>query len=207
MKRFLLVVAIAGIAQTGFSQISIDPEVDASFSSVRTKTGDNSAVNSDFKTGFRAGAGVNIAISNGLYVKPGLFYNMLGGKEKTSGTTASTTMHYLQVPVNIGYNYTISDKAGGVFVEAGPYAGIALAGKNKIENNLGETKTDIDFGDGATETNAFDWGFNFGLGYETPWGIYVRGGYGLGLGNLSNVNDVTATNQNWNVGIGYRIKL
>ncbi|MBX9449133.1 MAG: PorT family protein [Taibaiella sp.] len=208
MKKLVLVLASAAIAHTGFSQITIDPEAGANFSTIRTKIGDNDATTSDNATGFNVGVGVNMDLGSGLYVKPGLNYQLLGGKTEVAGVTTTTSMHYLQVPVNLGYRYHFSPDAGSIFVEAGPYIGYALSGKNKIEGlPTGDIENDITFGSEDAETNPFDWGFNFNLGYETPWGVYVKGGYGLGLGNLSNVADVTNNINRWNVGVGYRIKL
>src|SRR5690606_13814828 len=100
-------------------------------------------------------------------------------------------------------SYTLSDKAGAIFVEVGPYAGYALSGETKTETLVGDVENDIEFGDKMSETRAFDWGFNFHVGYESPWGAYLKGGYGLGMGNLSNADDITQTHNNWNIALGY----
>src|SRR5690606_13787730 len=140
-----------------------------------------------------------IGLYKGLYIKPGLYYYVQGGENEALGIHTNTTMHYLRVPVNLGYSYTLSDKAGSISVDACTYVGYALADETKTETIAGDIETDIEFGDKLTEKKAFDWGFNFNIGYETPWGIYAKGGYGLGLGNSSNVDDITVTNNNWNI--------
>jgi opacity protein-like surface antigen len=207
-KLSILLAGLTIVSTVGFSQISIDPEVGLNISNVRTKIGDNDATTNDASIGFRAGAGIHLNLYKGLYLRPGIYYSMAGDKSELAGTTTNTTLHYLQIPVNLGYKYTISEKAGGIFAEAGPYIGYALSGTNKVDiTGLGETKKDINFGDGIAEVNPLDWGFNFGLGYETPWGIYAKAGYGLGLGNMSNVDKVTVTNNLWNISLGYRIKI
>jgi hypothetical protein len=205
MKKVSILAASLLASTIGFSQVSLDPEVGINFSEVKTKVGDNDASTTDSKTGFRAGVGVNIDLYKGLYLRPGVYYSQLGGKTELLGTTTTSTLHYLEVPVNIGYRYELSPKVGNVFAEVGPYAGIALSGKVKTEIGDFETKKDINFGDEANEMKPMDWGFKFGIGYETPWGIYVKGNYGLGLGNLSNLDNVTSTNRAWNVSLGYRI--
>lgn len=207
MKKVSILAATLLASTVGFSQISIDPEVGVNFSNIRTKVGDNDAVTADAKAGLRAGIGVNFELYQGLYLRPGVYYNMQGAQSEIAGVKSATTLHYLEVPVNIGYRYTISENAGNIFAEAGPYLGYALAGSNKTEILGIEAKTDVEFGDGVAEMNPLDWGFKFGLGYETPWGIYVKGNYGLGLGNGSNVKEVTSTNNTWNVSLGYRIQL
>lgn len=208
MKKVSILVAGLLASTVGFSQITVDPEVGVNFSNIKTKIGDNDATTTDAKVGFSTGAGVNIGLYKGLYLRPGVYYNMMGGKTELGNLETTATLHYLQVPVNLGYRYTISEKVGGFFAEAGPYVGLALSGNTKIDHPItGEIKNDIEFGSENNETNAFDWGFKFGLGYETPWGIYVKGNYGLGLGNMSNNDNVTITNNNWNVSLGYRINL
>ena len=208
MKKLVLLFAVvAGVSQSAFSQISIDPEVGMNMSNIRSKVDDKDAETTDSKMGFSAGVGVKFDIANGLYVKPGAYYHLLGGESEVLGSTVTTDLHYVRIPVNVGYSYNFSPKAGSIFVEAGPYVGMAVAGQTKAELAGIETKNDIEFGDGLNEMKAFDWGFNFGLGYETPWGVYVKGGYGLGLGNMSNIEALTTTNQHWNVAIGYSIKL
>lgn len=199
--------AAAAMSTAAFSQISIDPEIGMNISNLRSKVGDNDAENNDSKVGFSAGAGVNIDLKNGLYVRPGVYYHLLGDKNEVADVTTTTNLHYIRIPVNIGYNYAIGEKAGSIFVEAGPYAGLALAGNTKVESPLGDEEYDINFGDEAAEMKSMDFGLNFGIGYETPWGIYVKGSYGLGLSTLSNIDDHKLTNNNFNVGIGYRIKL
>lgn len=208
MKK--LVLALVGVVavQSSFAQFSIDPEVGMNISKVRSKAGDADAVSGDGAVGFSVGAGLHLPLTKGLYLKPGLYYHMLGDKTELANVTSTTSMHYLRIPVNLGYNFRISEKAGAIFAEAGPYVGYALSGKTKVEGlPTGEVERDIEFGGEVTETNPLDWGFNFALGYETPWGVYVKGGYGLGLGNLSNIDDLKTTINHWNIGIGYRISL
>jgi len=207
MKKLVLIAAAVAIGHTGFSQISIDPEIGMNISNNRLKISGNDAESFDSKIGISAGVGVTLGLTKNVYLRPGIYYQDLGSKTEGFGTASTINYHYLRVPVNIGYNYKISNSAGSVFVEAGPYVGYALAGQSKTEVLGIETKTDIEFGDGIAESKAFDWGFNFGLGYESPWGVYVKGGYGLGLGNLSNIDDVKLSHRHFNIALGYKIKL
>lgn len=207
MKKLALVVVTVLIAQAGFAQVTIDPEAGVNFSNLRTVIGDNDANTQDATVGFSAGVGVNIPLSEALYLKPGIYYERLGSEVEEAGVTSTTHLQYLSVPVNLGYRLPIGN-AGAFFAEAGPYIGYALDGDVTVESaDKDDVTNDIEFGDGSDEINRLDWGFDFGVGYETPWGIYVKGSYGLGLGNLSNVSDVTTNNRNWNVGIGYRINI
>lgn len=210
MKKITLAIALCATTFVVKAQITIDPEIGLNFNKIKTEVGDNSSESDDSKTGFRIGAGVNIPLSQGFYVKPGLFYSNKGSKTTTSIGDFKTSLDYLEVPVNLGYQYKIEGgKSGGIFAEVGPYIGFGVSGKYKGENIpvIGSQETDINFGSGSDETKGFDWGFNFGAGYETPWGIYLKGQYGLGLGNLSNIDNVTSYNRGWNLSLGYQISL
>ncbi len=207
MKKIVLLAATAAIAQTGFSQISIDPEVGVNFANTRLKMDGADAVTGDAKTGFSGGVGVNIGLGGDFYLRPGVYYQGLGSKSELLGVETTTSLHYLRVPVNVGYNFNISKSAGSIFAEVGPYIGYAIAGQGKSELLGVETKSDIDFGSDNDQMNPLDYGVNFGLGYESPWGVYIKGGYGLGLATMSNIDDVRYTNNHFNISLGYRIKL
>lgn len=208
MKKVILAAAGALLATASFAQVSVDPEVGMNFSNLRTKLGDADATTNDARVGLKAGVGFNINLNKGFYLKPGVYYTQMGDTKEVLNVESTNTLHYLQIPVNLGYQYQFNGgKAGAVFAEAGPYIGYALGGQTKIESSLGEVKTDYNFGTEVNETNPLDWGFNFGLGYETPWNVYIKGQYGLGLGNLSNVDDVKVNNRAWGVSVGYKINL
>lgn len=208
MRKALSLVVALFIAFTGYSQVSIDPQAGLTLSKIRVKNDGEDAKYLDTHVGFSAGAAAKYDLTKGFYIKPGVNYTMLGGKEDlAAGAVETTTFHFVTIPVDFGYDYTLSATAGKVFAEVGPYARVGIAGTREIETASGEIiDNDFDFGNEVSELKPFDWGFSMGVGYETPWGIYVKGSYDLGLGNLSNIDDQTMNIRNWNVGIGYRIK-
>ncbi len=211
MKKIILAITAMVVTSVAMAQqITIDPEVGVNFGNIKTEIGDNSSESDEAKAGLRIGVGMNIGLGYGLYVKPGLYYVNKGSQTSSSLGDYKTHLHYLELPINLGYRYQINGgKAGGIFAEAGPYVAYALSGKVKGEDIpvLGTVETDINFGSDDDETKAFDWGFNFAGGYETPWGVYLKAQYGLGLGNLSNVEDVKSNNKGWFLSLGYRIGL
>jgi hypothetical protein len=206
MKKIILIAATAIAAQTAGAQISISPEAGINIANVTNKISDTK-LSSKSITGFRVGANVDIPIGAGFSVQPGLFYSMKGTKYTGSFLTISgenkISMQYLEVPVNVVYRYDFGN-AGGIFASVGPYAGYAIGGKAKVEiTGLASTEEDIKFGSDAGEFKPFDYGINFGLGYISPFGLYVRGQYGLGLANLSNADNVTWKNKVISVSLGY----
>ncbi|RQO42561.1 hypothetical protein DBR39_01400 [Chryseobacterium sp. KBW03] len=208
MKKTVLILASVLITSVATAQkISIEPELGLNFSNIKTKFANSSSESEDSKIGFRGGLGIKFLTNSGLYLKSGLYYSGKGAQNSSSALgDFKTHLNYLELPVNIGYHYNINGgQYGAIFAEAGPYIGYAVGGKIKGTNIplVGTSETKIDFGDGASQLKAFDWGFNFGAGYQTPWGIYIKGGYGLGLGNMSNINNVSATNKLFNLSLGY----
>jgi len=218
MKKIIITIAAVIAAQSMFAQISIAPEVGLNLSSLTIKDENGNSEDLSSKAGLRAGAYVNIPIAKGFFVQPGILYSMKGAQESGSGSlmgitanyTAKMTLNYLEVPLNIGYEYNLG-KAGGIFATAGPYLGYGLSGKSKYTVKVTglpvpdqSDESDINFGSGDDEIKALDFGLNFGAGYKSPFGVYARVQYGLGLSNLSNAGGETSLkNKGWGFSVGY----
>lgn len=205
MKKLILAASFTAIAagSTTAQELTFGPEVGINLSNV---SGD--LPNTDMKIGLKAGAVANIPAGGGFYLQPGLFFHQKGFKTSSEilgiKATGTVNLNYIELPVNVLYRVDLGN-AGGIFASAGMYAAYAISGKTKSEAAGLKDNEKIDFGSGVGETKPFDWGANFGLGYETPWGVYVRGQYGLGLGNLSNVDDFSVKNNSIQVSVGYLI--
>lgn len=205
MKKTILVASMSLFAFGAKAQVSFAPEVGLNLFSQTQKLGSLEG-SPDSKVGFKAGGVVNIPVVAGFYVQPGIFYSTKGFKYNDGilGSESSTNLGYIEVPVNALYRFDLGN-AGGIFVSAGPYAAFAVNGKTKTTLLGVETKTDVEFGSDATETKRFDYGLNAGVGYETPWGVYVRAQYGLGLANLSNIDDGTVKNKGFQFSLGFTL--
>ena len=205
MKKTILVASMSLFAFGAKAQVSFAPEVGLNLFNQTQKLG-SAELSSGSKVGFKAGGVVNIPVVAGFYVQPGIFYSTKGFKYNGDlpGIESSTNLGYIEVPVNALYRFDLGN-AGGIFVSAGPYAAFAVNGKTKTTLLGVETKTDVEFGSDAGETKRFDYGLNAGLGYETPWGVYVRAQYGLGLANLSNINDGTVKNKGFQFSLGFTL--
>lgn len=209
MKKIIIITASLCIAATSsFGQISIDPEIGVNSATLFRKVG-NTTVTNKYRGGFNAGIGFQIPIIGGLYFKPGLQYTIVGDMDEQMITSTTTTMHYLRVPMNLGYRLQLPGNAGAFFAETGPYLGFAMGGTVKVDNIpiIGSTETDINFGSENNEIKPVDIGMNFGAGYESPWKLYVKINYGLGLQNLSNSDNSELKNSVWNFNLGYRIMI
>lgn len=212
MKKTILIASMSLIALGAKAQqVTFAPEVGLNLFNQTQKLG-NTELSPDYKVGFKAGGVVNIPVVAGFYIQPGVFYSTKGWKLNSEllgvKTDISNNLGYIEVPVNALYRFDLGN-AGGLFVSAGPYAAIAVNGKTKTTVNIAGIETEnsenTKFGGDAGELKRFDYGLNAGLGYETPWGVYVRAQYGLGLANLSNVDNSTIRNKGFQFSLGFTL--
>lgn len=160
-------------------------------------------------TSFYVGANVDFAISELISIQPGVTLSGKGYqlKEEEDGAsyTDKTNVMYLEIPLNAVASFAAGP--GKVFVGAGPYYGFALSGKNKWEATYdGETdadEEDIEFGSEEDQVKRGDFGVNLLAGYQFSSGLNLHLGYGLGLGNLSNMEDTKINNRVFSVGVGF----
>ena len=222
MRKIILSAAVAISFFQAQAQISVAPEVGLNLANMKSEiNGQQNPFDLKMKPGLKAGAVVHIPVAKGFFVQPGIFFSMKGTKTEYSesfmGQTASYKgsykLNYLEIPVNLGYEYAIG-KAGSVFVTAGPYLGYALSGKTVTETSLngssiGTTDEKIKFGSDENEDDmkAMDFGLNFSAGYKLPMGLFIRAQYGLGLANLSNVDNTTLKNNVLSFSLGYAFGL
>lgn len=175
---------------------------------------DNGSVN-DAKqlTSFHLGALVDLPLSDGLSLQPGLFYTGKGSKTQRGQTTtnnyfrATTNPRYVELPVNIVGKIPLTQTLN-FFVGAGPYAAMGVGGKNKVEKIGVQTEKDIVFSNDdpttSQEENAgfgkmkrFDYGFNVLTGVD--FGKFSLGAnYGYGLAKLTSGTTNNANDKNKN---------
>lgn len=213
MKKTFLVTSMTSLLalSAGAQQITFAPEIGLNLFN-QTQKLSNLEMSTDAKIGFKAGGVVNIPVVAGFYIQPGLFYTTKGYKFTTNAgivrTETSANIGYIEIPVNALYRFDLGN-AGGLFVSAGPYAALATNGKVKnTVTTLGieaKTSDNIEFGGDPGDTKRFDYGLNAGLGYETPWGVYVRAQYGFGLANLSNFDNGTVKNKGFQFSLGFTL--
>ncbi|HVG15838.1 MAG TPA: outer membrane beta-barrel protein [Chitinophagaceae bacterium] len=169
-------------------------------------------------TSFQVGIVGNIKLGTSLLsLQPGLLYTGKGAKVQkgTAGQTGyfkqTFNPKYIEVPVNLVFKAPLG-KVSRVFLGAGPYAAIGVAGNAKTEgtNILGRTysrENDIEFsnddpttfneeeGAGLGVVRRFDYGLNGTVGIEGK--SYVLGvNYGLGLAKLQSGSNSSADNSN-----------
>jgi hypothetical protein len=163
---------------------------------------DEDTYSDDFKMnpGFHLGATAEFPLAEMISFETGLLLSTKGFKiseeETFFGETIKTEMKmnllYLDVPLTAKATFDLGGaKIYGVF---GPYAGLGLTGKIKVEATFdGETLTeeeDILWGSDEDESDLkrLDFGLIMGAGVEIN-SIQIGLTYGLGLANISPVTD------------------
>lgn len=207
MKKIIL-SAMAALITAGAAnaQIRFAPEVGLNLSSVGGKSA-GASMNSGMNIGARIGAVADIGITDHIFVRPGIQFSMMGGKNgdlKYGTEDATLAINYIQVPVNLLYKLNGAGE-GGLYFGLVPYFGYALGGKHKIGS---ESKSlEIGSDEAKDDIKALDLGAGIKVGYELPMGLYVDAAFIQGLANLvpGGNSDNKMTNRNITIGVGYFI--
>lgn len=204
MKKLFTLATVLGLlaGAQSHAQIRFAPKVGVNFATVSVSNADGFDPKS--RVGFHVGAVVDIPVIKILSIQPGLLFNNVGYKTETSilGTTStsSSSVNYLQVPVNAQLNLPITD-ALKLNVQVGPYLGYCLGGTSKV----GDESSDIKVGSDPDQIKALDYGLNAGVGAEFS-NLQLMLTYGLGLANTANTSDdskVEIKNRNFSISLAY----
>lgn len=172
--------------------------------------------------GLRAGIYVKVALKKGLYIEPGVLYSAKGYErndlifetdfDPNTGALISYTQYRLrygalELPINVGYSVKLRN-IGNLSFYTGPYLGVNFTGKRILKSSNYTPSRSLDIGSGKhDDITLMDAGVNFGLSYQTSFGLYLRTQYGWGLANLiPEVQGNILKNRVWSFTIGYDIK-
>src|SRR5687768_17161054 len=165
-------------------------------------------------TSFHGGIILDMSlVRNFLSLQPGIVFTGKGSKFQSGDASSANyyketfNPYYIEIPANLVIKLPIG---GGnrLFGGAGPYLGIGIAGKSKVEGRIvgvaysGES--DIQFSDDDPTTmdqdegaaydvlRRFDYGLNGTAGIETRNAITVGVNYGYGMAKLLSGSNSTA---------------
>lgn len=159
----------------------------------------------DSRTGFHIGIRGTYNFSNeynGTYANAGALISLKGGQlDYGDILNVNIDAYYLEIPIHIGYKHTFNEKFA-LFGEFGPYFGIGIFGKIKLESE-GESLT-VDTFSEKGGVKRFDMGLGFRFGAEINKLIPISIGYDFGLTNINNDNNGKFKNSNLMVSIGYK---
>ena len=217
MKRKMMLVSMVSLISLGAIAQSKNPIVPATtfgitggvnWNNVNGKTATGADLDNKLKTGFNGGINVEIPISNGFYLQPGVEFRRKGS-ELANGNRLS--LAYIDVPVNFVYKPALG--TGSVLLGFGPYVGYGIDGRVTAPNG---TERDVKFSNTYSATEAedlqfkkLDAGANFVAGYEFQNKLSAALKAQLGLININrdtNIpNDETRyRNTGFGLSLGYR---
>lgn len=144
-------------------------------------------LNNDMLLGYHIGFNAQIPIAQQFYFQPGLLYSTKGSKTKSELSNSTTSINYLEMPLNFVYKAACGN--GSFMVGVGPYVAYGLKGKVKTTGDAVTVQTNIEFKNTIELTDpldvpfykAFDAGANAFAGYEMANGVFCQLNMQLGL--------------------------
>lgn len=143
------------------------------------------------------------SVAKGFYTEFGLLLSAKGYKYQygTQERYFTNNINYLVVPIHIGYKIECS-KSVSLFANVGPYAGVALWGKEKSYKNGEKFHTTSDLFN-EYGYKRFDCGCGFNLGVEYAKHFQLSFGADWGLNNISKVDGYKHRNRSFTFSLGY----
>ncbi len=149
----------------------------------------------DSRTGMSFGGYVGIPVNPTFAVQPEALFTMKGDSEEADGTSVSTKLNYIEVPVLARAQF-MHDASARPSIYAGPTVGFNISADAEVDDGTGAVEADI-----KDSVNPIDFGMAIGGGLEIPFsngknsvGLDVR--YTMGLNNINDAegSDTDVTN-------------
>jgi len=166
MKNLFVTIIALFMGITSFSQdLSLGVKGGVNFSNIR----ELKSFNLQAKTGFTAGVFVGIKFSGKIGVQADLLYSQQGAKFNEG----DFDLTYVNIPVVLKY-YLVDEQ--GFNVQVGPQFGFLVDDNiNNLVNNIVN----------KAEANENDLSGVIGVGYDSPYGIFIDARYNLGFSDVS----------------------
>lgn len=212
MKKLLTLALCAGIFTTASSQTYVQGGVNLANI---TKSASGETQDNNMLTTFNAGLMHRFNVASVFAVETGIKVDGRGAKANTYFGSSKDDNYiktkfnpiYLEVPLNLVVKLPIQDNMG-VFINAGPYAAMGIAGKAKADSKFlgvsSSSSKNIKFNNDDATTSGqegaaynklkrFDFGLNLGAGVDLG-AILVKVNYGMGFDKISSMQ--TDNNKN-----------
>lgn len=210
MRRSLsFVVALTILAAPAVSaQVPIAPRVSigpyAGLNYTTFYGGD--AEGADSRTDFMLGAQLDVGFGGTGLFRTGLLYSGRGAETTDAGVTGKLKIHYLEVPVLLGYRFGTT----GIhpYLNGGANLGIKTGCKVDVSQGGLSFSADCDSDPINADISSFDFGIVGGGGLQIPVGtsdLTFDLRYTLGLTKISSDTDIK--NRGFTLGVGYMIPI
>jgi len=149
---------------------------------------------------FNVGLQGDLPIGSYFAIQPGVFFTGKGSKLSSGDINgnnwyrATTRPYYVEIPVNAVVKIPVADETS-LFFGAGPYLGIGVGGKNRVEGEAAGVSysrsekikfsdddpfTSQEEGSGYNIVRRFDYGLNGTVGVQSHFALFsVNYGWGL----------------------------
>lgn len=213
----LAISASTAMAQTtDREKISFGILGGVNFQNVNGKAFNGDKLENDMLLGFHGGVNALIPIAPEFYFQPGVMYSTKGAKNKSSLSTSTTKIGYVEVPLNLVYKGALGK--GFVMLGFGPYVAYGISGNVKTEGSSLTLDQDIQFqsvveaGDPLLVPyyKAFDTGANIFFGYQMANGIFAQLDTQFGMLNINPEykefpsDETSVKNTGFGLSLGYR---
>ncbi|WNM18136.1 porin family protein [Flavobacterium capsici] len=223
MKKLLVLVAVfvsslaiaQGNTNTSSSSKPVKFGLKLGFNLAKLTDSESADVETKSRIGVNIGGFLYYKFSEKFAFQPELVYSTQGlvqqGSSEGINVDITYRMDYILLPLMVKY-YPAKD----FYIELGPQLGFNVKKELEAEGNgqslTWDTDDFFDQNNIDAKTNTFDFGLNFGLGYEFKNGLGIGGRYALGLTKVFEGNDVVDGNgssQNiknsvFSLGLAYR---
>lgn len=139
---------------------------------------DKGVLSADNRTGFFVGPMAEFTLPViGLGVDAALLYDNKSVKVGAEGESASSTLHYIDIPINVKYTIGLGSLAS-VYGATGPQFSYNIGGRSILEGSY------------ALKDSDFSW--NIGAGVKLLGHLQVGYNYNIALGKTAEVKDADA---------------
>ncbi len=229
-KNIIQSISAASILMIGTTNVQAQMTyVQGGLNLANISSGTNgSTQKNNFLPTFNAGIMTRFGLSKVVDLETGLLFTGKGAKAETFFTNDDFVKSkfnplYIELPLNIVVSIPFGDHTG-LFVNAGPYAAVGVAGKSKTETRLvgvnSSTSSNIKFSNdnpftseqddaGYNKIKRFDFGANVGAGIQLS-AILFKVNYGFGFAKINSTQgNNNADNKNkyrtWSFSVGIPI--
>lgn len=170
MKKIILALSAVVLSYATFAQTNLKLGVKGGLNIASLKIEEDEP--KDARLGMNAGLLAHIHLTPGLSVQPEIMYSGQGMEDRITGTTNTWKMDYINVPVQLQYNFN-----NGFRLQTGPQLGFLL--NADIENQNG-SHLDI-----TRDIKKTDVSWTLGGGYLSNSGLGIDARYNYGLTNIN----------------------
>ena len=192
MKKFFYLIIALALSTGNAMAFENEPAEGLSFMGIfgmNISKLQNNRIEDKAKAGAMLGARADYVLpkAHGVYLTAGIDWTMKGGKgtlffsdgpDAVEGTF-KYALHYIEVPVRVGFRYNLSEEIG-LYAEVGPYFAVGVGGRHKCS-------IDADGANARADEDA--WSYNAFKNYDYD--------------PINNPDRLTY--QRWDAGIGFRI--